>query len=136
MDSKDFRYINALFDVLHDYTYSPIVICTQSLETEEYIQKKFNDLNVHFVSILEIVEVDKVDGVIALIDIEKVEENSTAQEWLSTLIDRCRENNVFDSGIYNSKININLFIISISRVFSGPIIIGQLAGTIRRSILE
>ncbi|MBR3805573.1 MAG: hypothetical protein IKJ13_01890 [Clostridia bacterium] len=92
MDSKDFRYINALFDVLHDYTYSPIVICTQSLETEEYIQKKFNDLNVHFVSILEIVEVDKVDGVIALIDIEKVEENSTAQEWLSTLIDRCREN--------------------------------------------
>ena len=92
MESIDIRYINALFDVLHDYTYSPIVICTQSLETEEYIQKKFNDLNVHFVSILEIVEVDKVDGVIALIDIEKVEENSTAQEWLSTLIDRCREN--------------------------------------------
>ena len=92
MDSKDFRYINALFNVLDDPAYIPIVICTQSLETEEYIQKKFNDLNVHFISLLEIVEVDKVDGVIALIDIEKVEENSTAQEWLSTLIDRCREN--------------------------------------------
>ena len=92
MESIDIRYINALFNALDDPTYIPIVICTQSIEAEEYVQKKFNDLNVHFVSILEIVEVDKVDGVIALIDIEKVEEDSTVQGWLSTLIERCREN--------------------------------------------
>ena len=95
MESIDIRYINALFDALHDYTYSPILICTKSLESEEYeeyIKKKLSNPNIHFVAMSENVEVDKVDGSIALIDIEKVEANSTAQEWLSTLIDRCREN--------------------------------------------
>ena len=92
MDSKDFRFINALFDVLHDPTYSPIVICTQSLEAEEYVQKNLNNHDVHFVAISENVEVDNVNGVIALNDIETVEEDSTVQNWLSTLIERCWEN--------------------------------------------
>ena len=92
MESIDIRYINALFNALDDPTYIPIVICTQSIEAEEYIKKKLNNPNIHFVAISENVEVDKVDGVIALIDIEKVEGNSTKQEWLSTLIEGCWEN--------------------------------------------
>lgn len=92
MESIDIRYINALFDALHDYTYSPIVICTQSIEAEEYVQKKLNNSGVHFVVISENIEVDNVNGVIALNDIEKVEEDSTVQGWLSDLLDRCREN--------------------------------------------
>ena len=92
MESIDIRYINALFNALDDPTYIPIVICTQSIEAEEYIKKKLNNSNIHFVAISENVEVDKVDGVIALIDIEKVEGNSTVQGWMSTLIERCWEN--------------------------------------------
>ena len=92
MESIDIRYINALFDALHDYTYSPILICTKSLESEEYVQKKLNNSGVHFVVISENIEVDNVNGVIALNDIEKVEEDSTVQCWLSTLIERCWEN--------------------------------------------
>ena len=92
MESIDIRYINALFNAFDDPTYIPIVICTQSLEAEEYVQKKLNNSGVHFVVISENVEVDKVDGVIALIDIEKVEGNSTVQGWLSTLIETCWEN--------------------------------------------
>ena len=92
MESIDIRYINALFNALDDPTYIPIVICTQSIEAEEYIKKKLNNPNIHFVAISENVEVDKVDGVIALIDIEKVEGNSTVQGWLSTLIERCWKN--------------------------------------------
>lgn len=92
MESIDIRYINALFNALDDPTYIPIVICTQSIEAEEYIKKKLNNPNIHFVAISENVEVDKVDGVIALIDIEKVEGNSTVQGWMSTLIERCWEN--------------------------------------------
>ena len=92
MESIDIRYINALFNALDDPTYIPIGICTQSIEAEEYIKKKLNNSNIHFVAISENVEVDKVDGVIALIDIEKVEGNSTVQGWMSTLIERCWEN--------------------------------------------
>ena len=92
MESISIRYINAIFNAIHDPTYIPIVICTQSIEAEEYIKKKLSSPNIHFVAISENVEVDKVDGVIALIDIEKVEGNSTEQEWLSTLIERCWEN--------------------------------------------
>ena len=92
MESIDIRYINALFNVLDDLTYSPILICTQSLEAEEYVPKKLNSLDVHFAGISENIESDKVNGVIALIDVEKVEGNSTFQEWMSTLIERCREN--------------------------------------------
>ena len=92
MKSIDIRYINALFNALDDPTYIPIVICTQSIEAEEYIKKKLNNPNIHFVAISENVEVDNVDGVIALIDIEKVEGNSTVQGWMSTLIERCWEN--------------------------------------------
>ena len=91
MESIDIRYINALFDALHDYTYSPIVICTESLESEEYVQKKLSSNGIHTVT-LESVEGEKTDGVIALIDVEKVEGNSNAQDWLSDLLDRCREN--------------------------------------------
>ncbi len=92
MESIDIRYINALFNALDDPTYIPIVICTQSIEAEEYVQKKLNNSGVHFVVISENIEVDNVNGVIALNDIEKVEEDSTVQGWLSTLIERCWEN--------------------------------------------
>ena len=51
-----------------------------------------NNSGVRFVVISENIEVDNVSGVIALNDIEKVEEDSTVQGWLSTLIERCREN--------------------------------------------
>lgn len=92
MESISIRYINAIFNAIHDPTYIPIVICTQSIEAEEYIKKKLSNPNIHFVAISENVEVDKVDGVIALIDIEKIDGNSTEQEWLSTLIEGCWEN--------------------------------------------
>ena len=91
MESIDIRYINALFDALHDYTYSPILICMKSLESEEYVQKKLSNNGIHTVT-LESVEGEKTDGVIALIDVEKVEGNSNAQDCLSTLIERCWEN--------------------------------------------
>ena len=45
MESIDIRYINALFNALDDPTYIPIVICTQSIESEEYeeyIKKKLS----------------------------------------------------------------------------------------------
>ena len=86
MKSIDIRYINALFNALDDPTYIPIVICTQSIEAEEYVQKKLNNSGVHFVVISENIEVDNVNGVIALNDIEKVDEDSTIQGCLTTLI--------------------------------------------------
>ena len=51
------KFINALFDAIDDPTYCPIVICTQSLEAEEYVQKKLNNSRSMDMKLSEFMEV-------------------------------------------------------------------------------